>query len=181
MRLLTLALAGLCACICAAGALNTTTAHAATTRQAAALSWLSTQIRGYQRATWHWQHLMGVPTSRTTGESVSQLGIPGAQTALHRWKQLATHARRLAQHPPHYADFMCIHHYEASWNDSGGPYYGGLQMDLGFQDAYGGWLLRTKGTANNWTPLEQIWVAEKALKSRGFWPWPNTARFCGLI
>jgi hypothetical protein len=54
-------------------------------------------------------------------------------------------------------------------------------MNLGFQGTYGRWLLRTKGTADHWTPLEQIWVAEKAQRSRGFWPWPNTARSCGLI
>jgi hypothetical protein len=54
-------------------------------------------------------------------------------------------------------------------------------MDYGFQATYGYGLLRTKGTADHWTPLEQIWVAEKALRSRGFWPWPNTARSCGLL
>lgn len=83
--------------------------------------------------------------------------------------------------PPHLQEFLCIHRYEGSWTDGGGPYYGGLQMDLGFQKAYGGELLKTKGTADHWTPLEQIWVAERAWKSRGFWPWPNTARFCGLL
>ena len=79
------------------------------------------------------------------------------------------------------AAFECIHHYEGAWNDVGGPYWGGLQMNITFQERYGGWLYRTKGTADHWTPLEQIWVAEKALQSRGFWPWPNTARMCGLI
>src|SRR5205085_646291 len=62
------------------------------------------------------------------------------------------------------------------------PYYGGLQMDLGFQRTYGRYLLARKGTANHWTPLEQMWVAERALRAgRGFYPWPNTARYCGLI
>jgi hypothetical protein len=55
-------------------------------------------------------------------------------------------------------------------------------MDLSFQRTYGADLLRKKGTANRWTPLEQIWVAERAYRSgRGFHPWPNTARACGLI
>jgi hypothetical protein len=180
LRRLTLALAGLCVCLCA-GAINSHAATRATSRQQAALTWLSGQIHVYQRTTWHWQHVMGLRTSRTTGQSVSQLGVPGAKLALRRWVRLARRARRLAEHPPHYADFMCIHRYEGSWTDSGAPYYGGLQMNLGFQAAYGGWLLRTKGTANRWTPLEQIWVAEKALKSRGFYPWPLTARYCGLI
>ena len=55
-------------------------------------------------------------------------------------------------------------------------------MDLAFQRAYGGRLLRAKGTADRWSPLEQMWVAERAYRSgRGFYPWPNTARYCGLI
>ena len=55
-------------------------------------------------------------------------------------------------------------------------------MDIGFQASYGGPLLAAKGTAENWTPLEQMWVAERAYRSgRGFYPWPNTARACGLI
>jgi hypothetical protein len=57
-----------------------------------------------------------------------------------------------------------------------------LQMDMGFQQAYGAALLRRKGTADHWSPLEQIWVAERAYRSgRGFYPWPNTARWCGLL
>jgi hypothetical protein len=65
---------------------------------------------------------------------------------------------------------------------TGNGYYGGLQMDLSFQRLYGGHLLRRKGTADKWTRLEQMWVAERALRSgRGFFPWPNTARACGLL
>lgn len=90
--------------------------------------------------------------------------------------------------PPHYQQWLCIHSHEAAWDNPGvdwrgnpSPYYGGLQMDLAFQRAYGPELLARKGTANNWTPLEQMWVAERALKARGgFNPWPNTARYCGL-
>jgi hypothetical protein len=85
--------------------------------------------------------------------------------------------------PPHYNEWICIHGGEGAWNsNTGNGYYGGLQMDMQFQRTYGWNLLMTKGTANNWTPLEQMWVAEKAWASgRGFYPWPNTARHCGLI
>ena len=77
---------------------------------------------------------------------------------------------------------MCIHRYEGSWVDPDAPYYGGLQMDMSFQRAYGWNLLQTKGTADNWSPLEQMWVAERAHASgRGFYPWPNTARYCNLF
>ena len=53
-------------------------------------------------------------------------------------------------------------------------------MNLSFQATYGGWLLRHKGTANHWSRLEQIWVAVRASRVRGFSPWPNTAYFCGV-
>jgi Transglycosylase-like domain len=107
---------------------------------------------------------------------------PGAihKTATE-WEKRSAKVHRIGEHPPHLRQFLCIHHYEGSWTDTGAPYYGGLQMDVGFQEAYGRWLYAAKGTANHWSPLEQIWTAEKALKTRGFWPWPNTARFCGLL
>jgi hypothetical protein len=98
------------------------------------------------------------------------------------WRIRAARARHRAHHPPHLAEWRCIHRWEGSWTDPGSPYYGGLQMDLAFQRAYGLRLLRHKGTANHWAPYEQMWVAERALKAgRGFYPWPLTARRCGLI
>jgi hypothetical protein len=36
------------------------------------------------------------------------------------------------------------------------------------------------GLANTWTPAEQIVVAERAYRKRGFAPWPNTSRACGV-
>ena len=84
-------------------------------------------------------------------------------------------------YPPHYSEWMCIHHYEGAWNDPNAPYYGGLQMDWGFMRNYGSWLLKSKGTADHWTPLEQMWVAERGLAVQGWYAWPNTARMCGLL
>jgi hypothetical protein len=178
VRRLAQALAGLFVCVLCAGAMN---ANATTKTQDQALTWLGAQINTYQRTTWHWQHLMGVRLSPTTGDSLRELGVHGAKHSLARWRRLASRAQRRAQHPPHLAAFLCIHRFEGSWTDTGAPFWGGLQMNYGFQATYGGWLLRTKGTADHWTPLEQIWTAEKAAKSRGFYPWPNTARSCGLI
>lgn len=79
--------------------------------------------------------------------------------------------------------FMCIHRGEGSWTDYGDPYWGGLQMDRGFMMTYGSWAVRRYGGwANVWPPSVQIAVAITAYKSgRGFYPWPNTARACGLI
>jgi hypothetical protein len=187
LRRFTLAFAGLLTCCCcgmASGAGQATAAGTAAKQNkqhAAALAWLGGEIAGYQRATWRWERTMGRPLVQTEGRLLAEMSIADVQRALHLWQQRAAAARRLAQKPPHLNQFLCIHHYEGNWRDGGGPYYGGLQMDLGFQRTYAPWLLRTKGTADHWTPLEQIWTAERAARSRGFFPWPNTARFCGLI
>jgi hypothetical protein len=104
------------------------------------------------------------------------------ESAYAVWAGRLRRAREAVQQPPHLKDWLCIHRYEGSWRDSGAPYYGGLQMDWGFMSAYGGWLLARRGTADRWTPLQQMWVAERALRAgRGFYPWPNSARMCGLI
>lgn len=76
---------------------------------------------------------------------------------------------------------LCIHRHEGSWTDPDAPYYGGMQMDISFMRAYGRRLLRRKGTADHWTPHEQLHVAYRGYRARGWWPWPNTARMCGLL
>jgi hypothetical protein len=76
--------------------------------------------------------------------------------------------------------FECIHRFEGAWTDPGAPYYGGLQMDWTFMHTYGQRLLQSRGTADHWTPAQQIATAIVAHTSRGFAPWPNTARMCGL-
>lgn len=96
------------------------------------------------------------------------------------WRHREHAAWWRANHPPGLRGWTCIHQYEGSWTDSGGPYYGGLQMDLSFQATYGGWLLRHRGTADHWSPLEQIWTAVRAWHVRGFSPWPSTAHYCGM-
>jgi Transglycosylase-like domain len=105
-----------------------------------------------------------------------------AQLQRFQEKWRARHPRHtLSGSIPHLSAWLCIHRYEGSWTDGGSPYWGGLQMDLSFMSSYGGSLLKSKGTADNWTPTEQMLVAENAYRSRGFSPWPNTARYCGLI
>jgi hypothetical protein len=135
------------------------------------------KIDRYRHRTWHWQRVMGRPVTLT-------LEHPPAnpEQRIETWRRIAARTRYVALHPPHLQAWSCIHHYEGAWNDPNAPYYGGLQMDLSFQRAYGRHLLVRKGTANRWTPLEQMWVAERALRAgRGYHPWPNTARYCGLI
>jgi Transglycosylase-like domain len=77
--------------------------------------------------------------------------------------------------------FQCIHRYEAGWGAAtGNGYYGGLQFDMNFQRAYGPEFLRAIGTANHWPRSVQITVAIRGYLARGFQPWPNTRRACGL-
>jgi hypothetical protein len=140
------------------------------------------QIHRYRKQTWRWQSVMSVrrtPASRARVKSPSRAYKVWVRNL---WKRRALQARRTAHSPPHKAGWLCIQRHEGPWNDPNAPYYGGLQMDIGFQRTYGRRLLRRKGTADHWTPLEQMWVAERSHRSgRGFYPWPNTARSCGLI
>jgi Transglycosylase-like domain len=79
--------------------------------------------------------------------------------------------------------FMCIHRFEGDWSaNTGNGYYGGLQMDLAFQALYGPEFVARWGTADHWPARAQLQAAVRAYQSgRGFGPWPNTARFCGLL
>lgn len=132
-------------------------------------------IRRYRNNAWRWQALMGKPRAR-------HAVWPNTAHTMRTWRRTARRAYIAYVHPPHKSAWLCIHRFEGSWTDPNPPYYGGLQMDLQFQRTYGAELLRRKGTADHWTPLEQMWVAERAHRSgRGYWPWPSTARACGLI
>jgi hypothetical protein len=131
--------------------------------------------RRYRSTTWYWQAVMGMRRAHFS----APLNTP---RALRFWWRYARYVGRLAARVPHKSAWLCIHRYEGSWTDSGDPYWGGLQMDRGFMRSYAPGLLLRRGFANHWTPLEQMWVAERAHRSgRGFDPWPNTARNCGLI
>jgi hypothetical protein len=136
-------------------------------------------IRSYKNSAAGWARIMGLPVKLENVRHLAGMSYLRRQKLI--WKRTDNSYRIRAQHPPHLGALMCIHHYEGSWTDTSAPFWGGLQMNYDFQATYGGWLLRTKGTADHWTPLEQIWTAEKAVRSRGFYPWPNTARYCGLI
>jgi hypothetical protein len=139
-------------------------------------------IARYRRETWRWQQLIGQRRTLTTDTARRSRDPEYRRWVLRLWRTRATKLRRLGRRPPHRRAWLCIQRYEGAWHDPRAPYYGGLQMDLRFQRLYGRFLLRKKGTANRWSPVEQMWVAERALRAgRGFHPWPRTARFCGLI
>jgi hypothetical protein len=131
--------------------------------------------RRLRNSAWRWQSLMGVRRTRVAGSL-------DTRRALLYWRVRARAAQRLAARPPHRGGWLCIHRFEGRWSDGNDPYWGGLQMDRGFMLRYAPRHLLRRGWADRWTPLEQMWVAERAHRAgRGFWPWPNTARYCGLL
>jgi hypothetical protein len=112
-----------------------------------------------------------------------------ARATLRLWqRRSAAAALVVSRHEPAiparlHESFLCIHHFEGAWNaNTGNGYYGGLQLDLSFQALYGPEFLDRFGTADNWPVWAQLQAAVRAYQSgRGFTPWPNTARFCGLL
>lgn len=127
-------------------------------------------------------------------DATGQLELAALRTKLLREHKHLVQARRTVRHLQAtltgkvaslvwlVGAFQCIHQGEGSWTArTGNGYYGGLQMDLGFQATYAPGLLRSKGTADRWSPAEQIAAAISAHASRGFTPWPATARRCGLL
>jgi hypothetical protein len=138
-------------------------------------------IAAHRDETWRWQRVMLRPRT-PFGDSARRVAkLAYRRWVLGLWRHRATVAKKQAFRPPHRSQWLCIHRYEGSWADAGAPYYGGLQMDVEFQRTYAIQFYRAKGTADHWSPLEQMWAAERAYRTRGFWPWPNTARYCGLL
>jgi len=121
--------------------------------------------------------------------SFAHAQAPTARATLRLWqRRSASAALVVSQHEPAiparlHDSFLCIHRFEGAWNsNTGNGYYGGLQLDLSFQALYGPEFLDRFGTADNWPVWAQLQAAVRAYQSgRGFTPWPNTARFCGLL
>jgi hypothetical protein len=132
------------------------------------------------------------PGHTATRSLASARPLPATQQ-LYKWQVKAAeatltvsrHATHLTVIGPHWLtdSFMCIHHFEGAWDsDTGNGYYGGLQMNAFFMQRYGAEYVSRWGTADRWPAWAQIAAAVRAYQSgRGFWPWPNTARACGLL
>jgi hypothetical protein len=140
----------------------------------------ATRAKVVHRAT----RLLATPVPR------AQLGwrVAPLRRELRYWRRAlpqvsAPEATPWASWIPRWRAWMCIHAHEGPWNArTGNGYYGGLQMDMAFQRRYGADFLRRFGTADRWPAAAQVLTAERAYRSgRGFWPWPNTARACGLL
>jgi hypothetical protein len=182
---LLLAFAGMTTAAAAAVGSGTSTTSTATRMSARAerraIAYWSRHIRSFRAGTRRWLTVMrGRPPRQSARRLLVGRSVLELRRLAGRWQQREHEIWWRANHPPALHGWLCIHHYEGSWRDSGPPYWGGLQMDLGFQATYGSWLLRHKGTADHWSPLEQIWVAVRAWRVHGFAPWPNTAHYCGM-
>ena len=98
----------------------------------------------------------------------------------------------LSSRIPRWSQWQCIAHFESNqiWSmspNSEPSSVGALlgrpcSMDVGFQHTYGADMIARYhgGLANTWTAPEQIIVANRAWQTRGYQPWPNTSRMCGL-
>jgi resuscitation-promoting factor RpfA len=142
---------------------------------------LSQQVRKLKRRVWHQQRVMRVRTSWTF-RAPSRDPLVNARAKLAVWSKRAARVNRTYVRPPHTRAWLCIHRGEGSWRAAtGNGYYGGLQMSWGFMRHYGAYLIRVKGAANRWSPLEQIWTGEHGRRVQGWGAWPSTSRACGLI
>ena len=149
-------------------------------------TYLLSRIDRWRQRTWYWQRVMGKPRYPTAYLDRRFRSLTYRQWVLELWRGRATLAKRRALRPPHLEKWLCVFRHERHPNQgwrtqTGNGYYGGLQMDLAFQRNYGRWLLSRKGRAHRWTPIEQLWVAERGRRVQGWYAWPNSARRCGLI
>lgn len=156
------------------------------------------EIKFYQQMTWQFQDARGAPRTKPSKAKypsceyarwVAEVWIERAHDESLQVKDMIEDKKRELQSLVAERsdgaltnDWICIHNYEADWSaNTGNGYYGGLQMDMDFQRAYGGEFLERWGTANNWPVWAQVTAANRAKATRGYGPWPNTARACGLL
>ncbi len=158
-----------------------------------------------RQTTWQWQDTALASRTPSHFNERRTIGVQYLRWLHNLWERRSARARETTLNPPHLSLWLCIQsgvlggkwdglvhlrggtkvsYGEASWFDNGSPYWGGLQMGQWFHSNYGGPLYRRYGTANNWRPIQQIWVAERAYAREGYskrWlsrQWPNTAPPC---
>lgn len=157
-------------------------------------------IRFYHASTWRWQDQRDATRTRA-GSALRSRSCAFVRWAAELWRDRAGKAREAFQAwmrrmlGPDWRSgkWGCIHGEEAAWNDANPPHYGGLQFDDDFQRTYGPEFFPRWGDAGGWPVWAQLIAAERAFhgfprstnrdarRPRGFRPWPNTARECGLL
>jgi hypothetical protein len=119
-----------------------------------------------------------------------QIAVWNRDNNLAMWRDRAARARALssvcesaAAWAWHYGwAATCVRSKEGGLTsvNPAGPYYGWYQTDPSFQAAYGPEFYRQWGPGI-WPAYAQVLTAWRGWKARGWYPWPNTARECGLI
>lgn len=145
-------------------------------------------LRFYQTAANQWRAQMDARPYRV-GSAADSPSCAYVRWAAELWRERAREAKAAFRSwfTRTYAKWRCIHEHEGAWNDTGAPHWGGLQMDMDFQRTYGSEFMARWGTADGWPVWAQLLAAERAYHGyagyggRGFHPWPNTARACGLL
>ena len=143
-------------------------------------------VKHYRTVTWNYQLRLNYTPTKVEHKLWEIPSCRYAKWTAELWRdRSAWWAKRWENRPQikYLQQWICIHNHEGAWNaNTGNGYYGGLQMDITFQNAYGSDMIsKYGGYAHTWSPRDQIIVAERAHDSgRGFGPWPNTRRMCGI-
>lgn len=162
-------------------------AHGSADVASSAVRALRQQIRATRSLALRTAYVAALPAMRHGNSERGATTVSELVPILVRWQHLSGYYRAaLARRQPALAGLRCIHHYEGAWSavsDSSPTYRGGLQMDRAFERAYGSDVLAAHAghDADSWSPHDQLMVAMRAFRSRGYSPWPNTAAACGLL
>lgn len=160
--------------------------HSAGGEASPAVRTLRRQIRATRSLAVGTAYVAALPAGRHGHAERVATTVPQLVPILARWQQRLGHYRAaLARRRPVLAGLRCIHRSEGAWNavsDSAPTYHGGLQMDRPFERAYGSDVLAAHdgADADGWSRHDQLMVAMRAYRHRGYGPWPNTAAACGL-
>ena len=163
------------------------TSHRSGDEASSAVRALRHEIRSTRHLALWTAYVAALPEPRHGHAERIATTVPELVPILIRWQHRLTYYRAaLARRQPVLAGLRCIHRYEGPWNavsDSSPTYYGGLQMDRSFEQAYGDDVLAAYGgtDADTWSAHDQLMVGMRAYRSVGYTPWPNTAAACGLL
>ena len=152
-------------------------------------------IRAFRAATWREQGERCRSRTPLDGSTVAQKPLyrvkawnrPRVLRAWMRWHRQARSQSSYCFASRAWAWYysgstQCVCNREGGWSsvNPAGPYYGRFQMDASFQRAYGPEYVARYGTGVWSDQTAQVVTAYRGWLARGWSPWPNTARACGL-
>ena len=121
------------------------------------------RIATHRDETWRWQRVIDRAPTPYRDSAPRIRSVAYRKWVLDLWHQRAVAAKQPA--PP---ERMALHpRPRGVVAEPDAPYYGGFQMDREFQATYARSTCAPREPPT-WTPLEQMWVAERAYRTRGF-------------